>query len=154
MAKQKEAKAKHPGGRPTKLIPTFLEATKKVLQDENVVFLTDEELLFLINEKLPDETMRISPSTFEKWKAGKVQDDANGKEFLRLVKSALILEKNHLFHKLESVPKDWQKYAWIIERKFKEWRMPNKFEIGGDPENKTPLTIITKVPDECYRDPV
>ena len=111
-------------GRPSKLTAEFLEAAESVLLDEmNAIILTDEELLILINERLPEES-KISDSTFEKWKAWTQAGNAMYKGFLRLYKKALLLQKSNLFKKLwweES--NQWQRFAWIIERKFGDWNL-------------------------------
>src|SRR5688572_13161542 len=59
---------RHPRGRSTKLTQEFLAAAYEIINHErNPLIYTDEDLLFLINEKLSPEA-RISKSSFEKWK--------------------------------------------------------------------------------------
>lgn len=85
---------------------------------------TDKELMVLVNELLePDE--RISDRTFESWKAGDSPDDPERLGvFLRLYKRALIEQRGELFERLkEEPPGAWQKWAWILERKFGEWNL-------------------------------
>jgi hypothetical protein len=124
---------KHPGGRPTKLTQEFLAAAYEVINHEqNALIYTDEDLLFLINEKLSPEA-RISKSTFEKWKAGKVSDDVEGQEFLRLMGRALLKQKEAMFKKFQDDGEDagpWQRTAWIIERKFREWNLQKNIGIA------------------------
>ena len=135
----------NPVGRPTKLTSHFLEVAEKVLhEDINAVIFTDKELLAEINEKL-EEGERIDHTTFERWKAGSVED-ARGEEFCGLIEKALRKQKNNLFNQFRSDQKAWQKWAWILERKFKDWRLPWKHEIGGDADNPTPITIVSYVP--------
>lgn len=63
---------KNAGGRPTKLTEDFLAAMFDVLHDvDNALIYTDEELLALINDKLPLEA-RICGDTFSLWKNGKI----------------------------------------------------------------------------------
>ncbi len=118
------------GGRPSKLNKEWLDAFEKVINsDGNAIILTDSELLLLTNEQL-EEDQKICQSTFEKWKAGK-NNEATHSQFLRLYKKALIIQKKALFAKMEHEDqKNWQKYAWIIERKFDEWNMRKKFETN------------------------
>jgi hypothetical protein len=120
---------KHPGGRPPKLTAEFIAAAHDIIEAENnALIYTDEELLFSINEKLSPEA-RISKSTFEKWKAGAVENDVEGQEFLRLIAKAKLKQKKALFEKLENEEKGpWQRTAWIIERKFTEWNL--KHNVG------------------------
>lgn len=66
-----------------------------------MVALTDEDIVFLVNEEL-EEDERIHQSTFQKWKAGKIEDEEAGKEFLRLYKKALIKEKTNLMTSLKT----------------------------------------------------
>lgn len=92
---------RHPGGRPTKLTQEFLAAAYEVINHEqNALIYTDEELLFLINEKLSPEA-KICMSTFQKWKAGKVEGDTEGHEFLRLITKALLRQKETLFKRFQ-----------------------------------------------------
>jgi len=116
-------------GRPTKLL-TWIEAFQKVVnEDINAVILTDDELRMLTND-LVEEKQQIADRTFESWKAGDVKDPLYF-DFLRLYKKALTIQKKNLFKKLQSDDEKWQKYAWIIERKFDDWNLRNKQEVTG-----------------------
>lgn len=123
--------------------PTKIEEFTKILQevlDDNILACTDEEIVFLVNEKL-EEDEQICQSTFEKWKAGKVEDEEAWREFLRLYKKALISQKNTLFSKMQKDDPQWQKTAWIIERKFDEWNIRIKSENKNDNNNSWEVTI-------------
>lgn len=90
---------------------------------------TDEDLVFLINEQL-EEKDRITDRTFQSWKANSRQAnelDETGKEFLRLIKKALTEQRKNLFDEFKKAKSgEWQKWAWILERKFDEWNVTNK----------------------------
>lgn len=116
------------GGRPSKLTPEVIDAANKIINDK-ILFYTDEELVIAINEILPKEA-QFSYITFAKWKAGDSQaDNPLFKEFLYLIKKSLSLEKERLLGKLESDKFGWQRYAWILERKFDEWNIRTKAEV-------------------------
>lgn len=101
---------------------------------ENVLFCTDEELVLLVNEKLPPE-MQFSFETYSKWKRGESQEDnLLFKDFLRLVKKALITEKIVLLKNLQNGVTNWQSRAWILERKFDEWNFRSKSVIDFNVE--------------------
>ena len=153
---------KNKGGRPSKM-PKFVVAMDKVMNpvkevlydeegkelpealDTKFIALTEEELLFLINCELePDE--RVAISTFHGWKA-KSNDDSivmtpekefQMKRFIDLYKRALIHQKQILFQNLSSEDKDkkanWQRFAWIIERKFEDWNLKSISEQKVDHE--------------------
>lgn len=126
---------KHPGGRPTKLTEEFLATARLVIEEgDNALIFTDAELLFQINDKLSDEA-RISKSTWEKWKAGEVTADPEGEKFLRLVEKALHKQKSSLFASLKTEENQWQRWAWIIERKFDDWNLKRKLGITKLPED-------------------
>jgi hypothetical protein len=135
--------------RPTKLTDNFIEvATGIIFDDINAIILTDEELVMLINEKL-EEKARISDRTFRRWKDknkdDKVEDlDEIGKSFVLLIKKALVIQKRHLFDKFREEPNQWQRWAWIIERKFDDWNIKRKSDVTSD--NK-PIPIINVLQD-------
>ena len=114
--------------RPSK-IARFTEVAEQVLfaPDRKVgaaIVHTDADLIELINERLePDE--RIAEVTFKKWKAGEnTSDDALRDVFVSLYKRALKLQRDALFDSLaEEPPGAWQKWAWILERKFGDWNL-------------------------------
>jgi len=137
-----------PAGRPTKLTVNFIEALQSVLDEYGILILTDEDLLFLVNQKLKPKN-QISAPTFKNWKAGKFDVEGDtGKQFLSLIKSALVKEKMNLIRTMrESDPGHWQKYAWIIERKFDEWNIKNKQELSGSGAAPIQLVIETKEED-------
>ena len=128
--------------RPSKIIK-WVEAFKEVIEDSyNALLCTDEELIMLVNEKLP-EWEQIHESSFQKWKAWRVSEENQDvyQEFLRLYKKALIRERKSLMIKFQSDEWQWQKWAWIIERKFDEWNIRMKSEV--DTNLKGELNIAT-----------
>ena len=123
------------GGRPSK-IDKFIEKAKEVLFKESLMLLTDEELVFLINDELDDKD-KIAQVTFKKWKSGDYSElGETGKEFLSLIKKALVIQKESLFKKFQNDDRAWQRWAWIIERKFSEWNLKkiseSTTEVKGD----------------------
>lgn len=121
--------ATQPVGRPSKLTAEFIAAAHEIIDaDDNALIYTDEELLFQINEKLTVEA-RIGKRTFERWKAGEVEDDVEGQEFRRLVARALQKQKRDVFTKMKEDEKGWQRWAWIIERKWSEWNLKKNIGI-------------------------
>lgn len=124
---------KNLGGRPTKLTKEWLDIASEVVNDDiNAIILTDEELVMEINDRVDDENLQITPQTLTNWKR-KVREskelDENGKEFFMLIKKALFKQKKHLFHKFREEPNQWQRWAWIIERKFDDWNIKHKTDI-------------------------
>lgn len=123
-------------GRPSKQKDWLQEAEKVLNNDINAVILTDEELVYEVNERVPEEK-QITTRTFENWKSKVKNDkqlDEQGKQFFRLIKKALIKQKKELFQKFREDEKAWQKWAWIIERKFEDWNIRYKTDLttGGD----------------------
>lgn len=135
-----------PAGAPTKLTEDFFQAVEDVLNtDLNVLVCTDDELLILINEKL-SEKAKISERCFQNWKAGNFAENADGENFLRLIKRALVREKMGLMKRLQDDEKAWQRWAWIIERKFDEWniKMKQGIEMSGKDGQPIPHSIEVK----------
>jgi hypothetical protein len=151
-AKKTTKKTKNEIGRPSK-IHAFIEALKDVLSvdefEKQIIFLTDAELVFVINQKLKEKE-RITDMTFRRWKAKNTGEDVKGvepldevgKEFCSVYKSALIRQKAALFKKLLSPSEgQWQRYAWIIERKFDDWNIRHKTEVDATVKAKA-ITIV------------
>lgn len=117
--------------RPSKL-DNFLIAMEKVLNKwMQSIILTDEELFILANEEL-EEKDKISYTTFKDYKAKWNKEQIEWfKKFSSLYKKAIIEQKNNLFEKLDSDNPQWQKYAWIIERKFSEWNLRQISEVDN-----------------------
>lgn len=128
-------------GRPFKMV-TWLSALKEVLNKEDVLFLSDKDLVFLVNNKLPKK-QKISESTFEKWKSGKFSpDEATGKEFIEAIKLALINQKQYLGERLRNDSTgQWTRYAWILERKFADWNLKHVSENINKNESETVINI-------------
>ena len=115
-------------GAPSKLNEDVLSAIAKVV-DEKILVCTDEELVIAVNELLPEDK-QFTYEAFSKWKRGLSQvDNPLYPSFLRLIKKALVNEKSRLLKLLETDKNSWQRYAWILERKFDEWNIKNKSEI-------------------------
>lgn len=129
------------GWRPSKIVK-WTEALEKVLQDSsNVLMCTDEELVMLTNDIL-DEDDRIHENTFKNWKAGNITEEYKEayEEFLSLYKKALNKEKKSLMTRFQADEWQWQKWAWIIERKFDEWNI----RIKNENKNENTWEVIIK----------
>lgn len=126
------------------LTETWIERAEQVLNDSSSVFLTDEDLLDEINEWL-DEKYQFSQRTFQRYKSWETTWQDYEKDlfdsFRHLYKKALRREKKNLFVKFQSDEWQWQKWAWIIERKFDEWNIRMKSEV--DTNLKGELNIAT-----------
>lgn len=116
--------------RPSKKEPFLNEAEKILFEDINAVIYTDEELIDAVNDRL-EEDQKITYRTFQNWKAeaqNRTFTDELGARFFRLIKKALREQKKELFAKFRNEKTHWQKWAWIIERKFDEWNIKQKVE--------------------------
>lgn len=162
--------------RPTKLTKEFLEQAEAVLNEElSVIIMTDEELVQRINERLTEKFPKktelcINIRTFERWKAKvikfnsfeELQKDAkenskdgsvdiseenfeNFSQFCRLIKKALVTQKQSLFKKMLLDDK-WQRYAWIIERKFESWNLKQVTENLNKFDNTAPPPVVVYLP--------
>jgi hypothetical protein len=136
-----EKQKNKPGqGRPFKM-KVWIEKLEEVLDENNAVYLTDEDLVFLVNDKIDDEKFHITSRTLRNWKSGKAPDEETGKQFLRLFQKALIKQKKALFEKLESTENvTWTRLAWILERRFSEWNLKSISEIKNTNENIIQIT--------------
>lgn len=118
-------------GRPSKIYP-FLAVMEEFFKEGShhpvgtAIIHTDEELLWMVNDRLPAEE-RISMRSFVSYKSGELRDNEALRAFSACYKKALMEQRDNLFQKLEGGdPGSWQKYAWIIERKFDSWNLRNK----------------------------
>jgi hypothetical protein len=126
----------------SKLSEEWLSCAEEVInQDINAIILTDEELVFEINDRV-DKKYRINQRTFERWKKKNKDEEELDKEFDEIgirfvvaIKKALIKQKKNLFDKFRAEPNQWQRWAWIIERKFDDWNIKHRTDItsGGKP---------------------
>lgn len=69
------------GGRPTKLAEDFIAAMVEVINDQdNALINTDEERLFLVNDRLLEEA-RVHHDMFSLWKNGNISGDIRAARF-------------------------------------------------------------------------
>jgi len=131
------------GGRPKKLLCVeILDRLAVILKDEaNAIMCTDNDLLVLLNKDQPKER-QISKATLENWKRGNyghwddTKPDLWGMteadfyaRFLGLIEESLVQMKAQLFKKIKTDKKAWQRWTWIIERKFKDWNLKQVSEV-------------------------
>jgi len=127
-------------GRPFKM-EAWVTQLEAVLTEENILFLSDQDLRFLVNQRL-DESQQISKRTFENWKSGEFHpDDDTGRKFLKCIEGALIKQKQFLAKKMIEDDKNWQRFAWIMERKFDEWNLKKISERINKNENTNIIQI-------------
>jgi len=128
--------------------PKFIEAMERVLNYPHsvgyAIIFTDEDLVEMINEEL-DEADQISMRAFRMWKAGEAIDDERLEVFVACYKKAVRDQQENLFAALRSdVPGGWQRYAWILERKFPNWNLTAKQEVRMPDLGR--LVLKTKLP--------
>lgn len=137
--------------RPTKLTDHFLKVVEEVLNDDiNAIIFTDEELLFEINNRL-EKKEQIGKTTWKNYKTlakdevkktlKKIERDKM-EIFLALYKEALNKQKKNLFQQLKGDEKSWQRWAWIIERKFSEWNLRHIGEVKKDITADGKITVV------------
>lgn len=131
--------------RPSKIEP-FIKAAEEVLFDDiNAIIFTDEELVDAINEKL-DKKQQVAIRTVQHWKQQyREGKDLNGhaERFCTLIKKALREQKRNLFDRFRD-DSSWQRWAWIIERKFDEWNIKHKHDhtTKDNPINQFEVEIV------------
>ena len=132
---------KKEAGRPFKM-ESWLKALTEVLDEQSTIFLSDKDLVLLVNRLLPAEN-QITSRTFENWKAGKFAPNEDlGKEFIGCVELALIRQKQLLGERLmNDSTGQWTRYAWILERKFAEWNLKHISENINKNEQSTVIQI-------------
>jgi hypothetical protein len=115
----------------------FVSALEELFSTDDwnawVIACTDEELLFMVNQKL-DEKDRILSRTFRNYKKGELPRSEGDYDYLSMFdssyKKALIGQKLIVMQKLAGdSPGAWQKWAWILERKFDEFNMTRKEKV-------------------------
>ena len=128
-------------GRPFKM-ETWVKQLVLVLDDEDITFLSDKDLVLLVNRNLPEDN-KITDRTFQNWKAGKFhQDEILGKEFMGCIELALIRQKQLLGERLmNDNTGQWTRYAWILERKFSEWNLKHISENINRNEQAATINI-------------
>jgi hypothetical protein len=142
--------------RPTKLSDDIITAFERILNtDRNALVCTDQHLFFLLNDELPKE-VKISYRTFQRYKmlaniygAGQDSFTTPGtperdeyyppiyRELYRVFTHALIKQRNNIMNCLLDDAKGWQRYKWIMERKFRDWSLK-----GDEREEELERTVI------------
>ena len=91
------------------------------------VIYNDTMLLEMVNAELPEDE-RITMRTFTNYKQeGHVQDGSIASLFVSTYKRALSIQADNIFRRMvDEGPGSWQKWAWILERKFDEWNLRSR----------------------------
>lgn len=122
----------------------WLPALKEVLDSDNILLLSDKDLVFLVSQKLqPDE--RSTDECFSMWKSNKrnAPSEEIGKQFIELIQFALIRQKMSIERKMfdDTNSTNWQRWAWLLERKFEEWNLKHISENINKNEASTVIQI-------------
>jgi len=134
-------------GRPSKLSTELITAFKEVADEPATVALTDEELVMYVNQRLPEEK-HISYSTFKNYK-NREYDYITDEEKLCISEFLSTLKKVRLKQKMDTVNRmtnegagNWQKYAWILERKFNDLNLTRKVDHTTDGKSFNQVKIL------------
>lgn len=126
-----------------KVNEAWVRAFEKVVSEEfNAIYLTDEDLRILTNEAYGKDDF-ICAKTFWNWKTGDCKNPLVN-EILRIYKKALSKQKKQLFTMLRTDKNTWQRWAWIIERKYDEWNIQQKQRINHEVNVKELPQIVIK----------
>lgn len=118
-------------GAPSKLNQDYINAFSRVVNNKlNAVYLNLEEIHLLTNFEMGDHNY-ICFNTFDNWRKAKLTNPFVA-DFLGVYKKALINQKLMLFEKFENDKGAWQKWAWVIERKFEDWNLKRISETKAD----------------------
>lgn len=99
------------------------------------------DLIESVNWELPPEH-QISIETFKDYKSGQRGSDAFLQVFAHVYKRALMEQRDALFVTMSDEPPGaWQKWAWILERKFGDWNLRN---VSVD-ETPKPKQLVLRV---------
>jgi len=144
-------------GRPSK-ISRFIQEFACVIDEEHpvgkAIIFTDKELVFLTNQRLDDDSERISESTLNKWKNGfefsSEKDQEQAEAFRRLYREALLKQRENLFAKMMAPEesRSWNRYLAVIERKFDDWNLRKK-SVDETPDLKK---LVFRVADNSGQD--
>ena len=104
-----------------------------------VIAMTDESLLDILND-IVDESERITERTFRRYKAGEVVVEEPDYKYVRMFVSSYKKALHHQAYMLsralaEGIPGEWQKYAWLLERKFDDFNLRQK-QVDETPDVK------------------
>jgi len=119
--------AKRGPGAPSLLTPALMqhitELVDKLMKTELAgLVLTDEDILDEINDSLPPEK-QINLGTFQSWIV------RNTAGFASIIKKTRNRARRNLINQLRNETKSWQRFAWILERKFPEFNLKQISEV-------------------------
>lgn len=113
-------------------IETLFHVCKDVLKPSHLYMYQDRVLLGLINDHLKEHDLILNTTTYANWKRLWI-DNRTDKffterpvliEFFELLEKLMRDAEEYLLTKLESsAAGHWQKYAWILERRFDTWKL-------------------------------
>ncbi len=118
--------------------------------------MTDEDLYFEVNKRVKkiDPMLTVSYDTFRAYKVEvntkKYEElEPRLQKFLTLYATAIFIQKKKLFRKMQWDEKGWQRYAWIIERKFSDWNLKH---ISEETKNiNVKVFSLSHIADEAER---
>ena len=123
-------------------------AFSEVVNDDiNSMILDFVEIILLTNDKLPKEK-NIDSDDFLKWLNGAENEARNNNELyselLKIYDRARIEQKQAYIKFLTTASsKNWQKYAWLLERKYNDLNLQHRIDIGDGKK-----IIIERAKDE------
>lgn len=118
----------------------LIEVLTKIVEDPYFYILTNIEIYDAICDELGDDY--ISFETFKSWSAGRRSENSeNYNVFARLMSRAKTKQKINILKKLEKDEKAWQRYAWILERKYKDFNKIDKSDNKNKNEHSGEVKI-------------
>lgn len=135
-------------------VETLYKISTRVLKPKHMYMFTDRLIIGLINENLKTSGIILKTSTFATWKKlwveDRTQDFFNKRpfliEFFELYENLMRRAEEYLLTKLQAAaPGHWQKFAWILERRFQTWQMDSA-------KNAAPIIQVLQLNIEAPQD--
>jgi hypothetical protein len=107
---------------------------------------TDRQLVMRINEFMHKRGLRVKAKTWEHWRNAYTNDEEWVFENEYLFKAFAYVEKamleamDFLVEKLET-ERSWQRYAWLLERKFDQWKLSTDVNVKGEVNHNVQLVL-------------
>lgn len=129
----------------------LLDSTKEAVTIPACYRYTDKQLVMAINQSMMKRGLRVSPKTWALWRDAYINneqwilDNANLSQAFAYIEKSILDAMDFLLDKLET-ERGWQRYAWILERKFDQWKLKQDVNVTGELNHN--VKIVLNVPED------
>lgn len=124
----------------------FSDSVKEAVDYKVCYRYTDRQIYMRINQQLMKRGLRIPLRTYQDWMTAYINSEdwvfKNHYVFKAFahIENAMLEAQDYLIDRIEN-DRSWQRYSWLLERRFKQWQLDTNLNLNSEVTHNVQLVL-------------